>query len=114
MGGRKPKILGVRTEDSIVKLHNPVEGDINPTDKLMMRFPKEKASFYKNVLWHEECPQAMHLSDVVTPDGKKIIQKTWDGQRSHHLCSKWSWTRCEPPSQPATIDWRKSLMRHFA
>ena len=75
----------------------------------MRCFPDERVSFYKNVLWCKEYLQVVYLSEIVTPDGMKIIPSTWNGERSNHFRSRWSWSRSERPSQEALKDWKKCL-----
>ena len=101
--------FGVKMEDTLVKIPKPVEGDVNLTDELMRCFPDERISFHENVLWCKEHLQVAHLSEMVTPDGRKIITKMWNGERSHHFRSRWSWSRSERPSQEALMDWRKHI-----
>ena len=79
------------------------------SDALMDSLSGRTLSFKRNVLNVKEYMRALYLLDIVTPDGKCILESAWAGNRLSHVRQSYFWRRTCPPTSYAVADWQDFL-----
>ena len=57
--------------------------------------------------------RVLYLSDIVTPDGRSILESAWLGKRISHIRRQYRWPRTYTPSSQAVADWQSFLKSCF-
>ena len=105
--------LGILVQDTFPILPRSRGGDMMLSDELMHSLPACSRSFKRNVLHTKEHMRALYLSDIVTPDGKSILESAWLGKRISHCRRQYRWSRTYTPSPQAVKDWQCFLKSCF-